>query len=190
MIAPCLRVWVALALTLTALGCRSAVPTAYYSLNTASTTPVAETGPSEIRVGLGPIVLPGYLERHQMVVRSGPNELRIDDDHVWAAPLSEELPRVLAENLMLAKPSLRVTCIPWGARFAPEIVVAVRFSRFEAQADGRAVLDAVVTLSGRSESSWSLRLEDQAAGRTRADMVAAQSRLLGEFGRRIAAAIP
>jgi uncharacterized protein len=187
----CLRMWAAIALILTASACRSATPPTYYSLSTDGPSgKTASTEGARTLVGLGPIVLPAYLDRHQMVIRTSPHELRIDDHHVWAAPLSEELPRVLAENLMRAKPSLRVARRPWDHRFVPEIIISVQISSFEARSDGRVSLNAVVTMSGRSEATWSIQLEDQAANHSRSDLVAAQSRLLEEFSRRIVDAMP
>ena len=34
-----------------------------------------------------------------MVIRTGPNQVDIDDAHRWAEPLKAAIPRVLAENL-------------------------------------------------------------------------------------------
>lgn len=59
--------------------------------------------------------LPDYLERSQIVSRSGANALEVDDDARWAEPLDESVPRVMAENLSHYLPSARVV-VPQEAR--------------------------------------------------------------------------
>jgi uncharacterized lipoprotein YmbA len=51
---------------------------------------------------------PDYLDRPQIVSRSGANALEINDDDRWGEPLDESLPRVLAENLSHYLPGARV----------------------------------------------------------------------------------
>jgi uncharacterized lipoprotein YmbA len=59
--------------------------------------------------------LPEYLERSQLVSRNGANALVLDDDNHWGEPLSDSVPRVLAENLSHYLPSARVV-LPEDAR--------------------------------------------------------------------------
>jgi len=190
-------IWFTLILMfLMAIGCRSTTPQiSYYALSTAGGGQIQALNatPIQTRIGIGPIVLPAYLDRHQMVIRTGPNQLRIDDYHLWAAPLSEEMPRILAENIMQADRALRVDRAPWGHRFTPDIVIGIQIFTFEAHGDGRVHLNAAVTMSDQrseAQNSWSVDLEEQAQGRAYTDFVAAQSRILAKLGRQIAKAIP
>lgn len=52
--------------------------------------------------------LPEYLDRREIVSRSGANELVVNKDDRWAEPLDESVPRVLAENLSNHIPGARV----------------------------------------------------------------------------------
>ncbi|RJQ68901.1 MAG: membrane integrity-associated transporter subunit PqiC [Desulfobacteraceae bacterium] len=184
-----------LLLILLSAGCRAASPPiAYYTLGSAEGAADAlETSSTKTTIGIGPVSLPQYLDRPQLVTRTGPHRLRFDDFHLWAGSLSEEIARVVAENLMLMTRSPRVARLPWGHRFRPDIVIGIEVLNFEAHADGRVHLMAAVALSDRrsdAETTWTVDLKEEAGGRSIADLVAAQSRLIAELSRRIAAAIP
>jgi uncharacterized protein len=188
-----LRMGIALATILIAISCRStAPPISYYALSSPHTQATEATS-RKIRIGIGPVALPPYLDRQQLVVRTGLHQLRIDDYHLWAAPLSEELPRILAENIMRANRSLRVERMPWGHRFAPDIVIGIQIFNFEAHASGRVHLNASITMSdprNQDQNTWSVDLEEKAEGTRYPDLLLAQSHLLAELGRRIVNAIP
>lgn len=67
-------------------------------------TPAAEAAsrPDPARepvVAVTRVRLPEYLDRSQLVSRSGANALILDDDNRWGEPLAESVPRVMAENL-------------------------------------------------------------------------------------------
>lgn len=76
-------------------------------------SPAAETG-KVFESGAEPVVaslrvrLPEYLDRREIVSRSGANELVVNKDDRWAEPLDESVPRVLAENLSAFMPGARV----------------------------------------------------------------------------------
>ena len=75
-------------------------------------TPMAEDGASI--VGVLPVLLPGPLERPQLVTWSGPGEVRIDEFLRWAEPLDSGIVRVLVEDLATLLPSQRVIRAPWS----------------------------------------------------------------------------
>ncbi len=52
-----------------------------------------------IRMELGPVSFPEYLDRSGIMTRVGPNQLRLSELHHWAEPLKENFVRVLAESL-------------------------------------------------------------------------------------------
>ena len=57
---------------------------------------VKEVGPA---IGVGPIVIPGYLERPQLVTRDAKGELEIWSYHRWAESLDLGIAATLAEAL-------------------------------------------------------------------------------------------
>lgn len=84
--------------------------------------------------------LPDYLDRPQIVSRSGANALEINDDDRWGEPLDESVQRVLAENLSHFLPSARVV-VPQevgGERIRYEYMVSL--DAYEPDGRGNAVM--------------------------------------------------
>ena len=50
-------------------------------------------------VAVGPVAIPDYLDRPQILTRSGPSELQLAEFERWAGSLEKDVSRVLAENL-------------------------------------------------------------------------------------------
>jgi uncharacterized protein len=113
--------------------------------------PVAEAPPrpssddesSASIVGVLPVLLPGSLERPQLVAWSAPGEVRIDEFLRWTEPLDSGVLRVLVEDLEILLPSHRVIRAPWPASTPLVCRVRVEIFRFGPQPGGE------VSLSGR-----------------------------------------
>lgn len=106
------------------------------------TAPPARLGPSGIALGVGPVTIPGYLNRNQMVSREAENRLRIDPLHDWGAPLGEEIQRVLGENLGRLLRSERVITWPWSRHADIVLRVPVQVLQFEPVAGKGVILVA------------------------------------------------
>jgi uncharacterized lipoprotein YmbA len=116
-------------------GCRSsAPPVEFYTLNPISgmqkKTNTAATD-QKLAIGVGPVEIPAILDRPQIVTRSGPNRLKIDEFHRWAGPLDEDFARVVAENISILMPTDQVAVYPWDAGFNPRYQVAMDVLYFE-----------------------------------------------------------
>ena len=88
-------------------GCASTPPTRFYvlpALSSADTTSGVSTAKRELTIGVGPVTLPAYLDRPQIVTRASRAKLNLADFDQWAASLQDSLPRVLAENFIPAHP--------------------------------------------------------------------------------------
>ena len=98
-------------------GCRSITPSvSYYILNPVAagpTTPADADGQRTMTVGIDPIELPGYLNRVQMVKRTGPNQVEISSYHRWADYPDRMIQRVLGENIQFLMADARVYSAPW-----------------------------------------------------------------------------
>jgi uncharacterized lipoprotein YmbA len=151
----------------------------------------AASTPLPVAVGLGPIELPGYLDRAQIVVRISDNQVALSDADRWAEPLFANLARTLEEDLAALLPGASFVAYPWYPSEAPDHAVAITFRRFEADAAGSVVLDATwdVTSAGTRVDGRATRIEEPAAGADRAAAVAAQSRALARLAEEIAAAV-
>lgn len=164
-------------------------PSAFFLLSPAA----APTGgaPVPVVLGLGPISLPGYLDRPQIVVRVSDHEIALAASDRWAEPLRDLVARTLAENLATLLPASSFVEYPWYPATAPDFGVAVDVRRFEVDVGGTVVLDATwrITAAGEVVDRRATRFEEPADGADRSAAVAAQSRALGALSREIADAV-
>ena len=86
-----------LALALALVACGRSPPTHFYMLDT---TPSAQRWMASGKpIEVNHIAMPAVLDRNSLVIRSGPNEVKVSDPDRWAAPLDEMAQRVLASGL-------------------------------------------------------------------------------------------
>lgn len=133
-------------------------------------------------VGLGPIRLPAYLDRPQVVTRLGPARVDAADGDRWAGPLQALFGAALAEGLRAAVPAGAVLEWPWPAAATPDWRVAVEVQRFEREADGTAVLEARWAISrggGGAAARGETRVRERAATPDMAGSVEALARTVG-----------
>jgi uncharacterized lipoprotein YmbA len=174
-------------------GCGVTKPSRYYLL-----TPVEEQGAGTVStpspaVGIGPVAFPAYLDRPEIVLRSGGNELNYAGSNRWAEPLKTAFNRTLAENLSIMLPTDRTVIHPWSRSTMLDYQVIVDVTRFDADAAGAVTLTAAWELIRSSDSTVMKRNKTtytEAAGSTDYPaVVAAQSRVVERLSRDIAAAI-
>jgi len=89
--------------------------TKYYMLSPSPAAPAdsAHTAVSGLSVGVGPVLIPRYLERAQIVTRGTNDEVEISEYRRWAEPLESGIAQVLADNLAAQVGSERVAVFPW-----------------------------------------------------------------------------
>jgi uncharacterized lipoprotein YmbA len=140
--------------------------------------------------------LPQYLERPQIVTKSGENRLDLAEYRQWGGNLRKNMTRVLAKNLSILLHTPQIAMAPHHPPDPPDFRVEVEVMSFERGPDRRVRLSAQWRLSGRGDGRppvtricelSSPEIEDQ--GPDLDSTVAAMSGLLGELSRRIAQAI-
>jgi uncharacterized protein len=149
-------------------------------------------GSRQILVGRGPIKMPAYLDRQEVVTRVAPNRLELSGQDRWAEPLDSDFTRVLAQNLSSDLGTQRITFYPWYNTTQVDFQVKVNVYRFESDKDGKVDLTAhwqVLSGTGKllivRDSSYT---ETAKPGDT-SDAAAAMSRALGRLSQEIASAI-
>ena len=171
------------------LGGPQADPSAFFLLS----SPVIEAagGAVPVSIGVESVVLPGYLDRPQIVTRVSDHEIALAEADRWAEPLATNLVRTLEESLARLLPGSSYVAYPWYAADAPDYVIGLQVRRFEADAAGVVLLEATWALDreGARVDGRAVRLQEQAEGPARADAVAAQSRALADLAREVAAAV-
>jgi hypothetical protein len=97
-------------------------------------------------ISVGPVTIPVAVDRPQIVVRVGPNQVDIDEFNRWASPLQNDIARVIAENLVLMLGTPNVTVFPQTTAAGSSYRVAISVLRFDSIPGKEATLDAVWTV--------------------------------------------
>jgi hypothetical protein len=145
------RLVVLLACVLLMTGCARTPPVIYYQLSAVDSGPAA-AGASpigEATIGLGPVLLPEFLDRPHIVIREGANRLQLTEGHRWAEPLAGNIARVLRENLAARLATERIVHYPWSKGAAIDYQIVVEMIRFEGEGYKEAHLAAVWSIQGR-----------------------------------------
>jgi hypothetical protein len=170
-------------------GCSSPPKTNFYTLSPAASAPVRGDAKVPYSVSIGLVAVPESLDRPQMVMRTGANQVSIAEFERWAGPLRNEIALAIAANLKPLLDGASVFTYPQGA--VADVNVSVDVQRFESvlgEAATVEVLWQVRPLKGAPKSGRSL-VREAAIGAGYDSVVAAHGRALAAVSRDIAAAI-
>ena len=101
--------------------------------------------------GIGPVDLPEYVNRLQIVARSTPDQLLISSFDLWAEPLSESVPRMLGENLSRLLCTKEILLFPWKPPLVPDYRVEVEMLKMDGTLGGTVSLEAWWSVSSGGE---------------------------------------
>lgn len=186
------RLFIPVALLLVT-GCASAPSAQFYTL---SATTQAATPAAKMSVAVGPVSIPAAVDRPQMVISTGANQVQLDEFNRWAAPLQSDINRVVAENLvkMLGTPS--VTLFPQTPGAHADYRVSIEVQSFVSTLGEASSLDAVwsvrrmkdnATQTGRSTLSEPAKAVT--ADKSHDALAAAHSRAIARMSQDIADAL-
>jgi uncharacterized lipoprotein YmbA len=186
-----MRLSVLLAMLAFAGGCFGSKPTRFYMLSSLAPagTPVESARGARV-IALGPVSIPDYVDRPQIVVRESANQVELATFDNWAGSLSDMVARVLLEDLSAQLPGDHVVAFPQGGVAAFDYRLAVQISRFDVSTAGGAVVAASWRVWDRAgtktrlTASTSVRAE--ATGASYQDRVAALSRAIADLAADIA----
>ena len=137
-------------------------------------------------VGVGPVSLPAYLDRPQLVTRPAPDRLDVKEFAQWGEPLRDAVTRVVAVNLARLLPDSQVVKFPWRSTEKIRYRVILDIEQMDGPAGGDVALDArwrILDPSGREVVARVARLSEPAGTGTAA---VAMSRVLGTLSHDIA----
>lgn len=168
-------------------------PVEFYTLNSLSGT-TQRTNPADvyqnIAIGIGPVEIPEILDRPQIVTRTGPNKLKVDEFHRWAGPLGAGFAQVLAENISFLLATDRVAVYPWEVDFKPHYRIALDIRYFEGQLGENVVLDVVWRVSDQeSQKVQAVKtsvIKEPLSAADYETLVAAKSQAIAQLSREIA----
>jgi len=133
--------------------CGSSPPVRYFALSPMDS--VQQQDPDDaLTLGVGPLRLPEYLNRSQIVTRGGGSELEVDEFSRWAEPLTQALHRVVSTDVDNMMNGVMVISFPWEAvvHNGVDYRLLGEVTRFDADRSGRVVLDiqwAISTTTGQ-----------------------------------------
>jgi uncharacterized lipoprotein YmbA len=156
-----------------------------------SGTPAAADS-APVTIGVGPVRLPAYLDRPQVVTRLDPDRIDFGEFDRWGEPLADGVPRALAGTIGGLLPKSRIALFPWTGPRAIQYQVIVDVARFDGSLGGDVVLEArwrIVGADRKDLREGRFAASEPTGGQGYPAIVSAMSRSLGALGREIAAAL-
>src|SRR5262245_980733 len=141
-------------------GCAKTPPTRFYvlpALTGAETVALSSGVKPDLTIGVGPVTLPPYLDRPQIVTCASRAKLELGEFDQWAAPLQDRLLRVLAENPSLLLGTDLFLLHPWTRTTDVDYQVTVDVIRFDGGVGGEVVLAARWSLIGADGKELTMR---------------------------------
>jgi uncharacterized protein len=181
----------AIGLAVSVLGGCASPKAAFYTLSMEAPRESASSG-APVTVVISSVTVPDLVDRPQIVVRAGNNQVTINEFARWADPLKSQIPRVVAVDLGVVLNSTQVSVYPIGANPTAAWRVQIDVQRFDATLGGAATVDVLwsvappgkgLPVTGHTSASEPCSDPGYDA------LVAAYSRALATVSRDIAAAI-
>lgn len=176
-------------------GCGHTPPSSFYLLQSSGIEKVKQTANTGQGLALcvGPVVLPKYLDRPQIVTITRTSEVKLASFDRWAEPLQDNFTRVLVENLSQLLGTDRITIFPRESAASSDYQLKVTVIRFDGEAGGEAVLSARWSIYGEGGKRQLLTkktdISEPAGAKGYDALVSAESRAVAGLGNEIAEAI-
>lgn len=175
-------------------GCGNSPPVHFYTLSAEAAFDSNAPAKDNRLIAIGPITMPEVIERPQFVLRTGPNQVTLVEDHQWAEPLQSDILRVLAENLSRLLRTPQVVVYPQKASDHADYRVAIDVQQFESIHGQKVSLSLRWTIRqvSRSETPSKTglsRIEEPVHNSSYEALAAAHSRALARVSIEIAEAL-
>lgn len=119
--------------------------TQYYQLDEASEIPTSSSNPRWV-VGLGPVEIPSYLDRPQLLKRGRDGQLYAHDLHRWESPLRSQIHNQLKLLLSKSRRDIQIEDHPFRHAHRIDYQWRVEMQSFEHTPNGRLSLKAKIEL--------------------------------------------
>jgi uncharacterized lipoprotein YmbA len=180
-------------------GCASSPSSKFYQLNPLqnSTSITPDASPEQnLIIAIGPVRIPDYLDRPQIVTRAGSNELKLSEFHRWAGSLESDVARVLVEDISGLLHADRFSVVRWTpypeSQAPASCRVEVLVDRFEGTLGDSVLLKAQWRVFANNRNLLLTRetlIREQVNGSSYDALVAAMSSALERLSRDIAGGI-
>ena len=145
----------------------------------------------DLRLGVGPIQLPDYLDRLAITTRRQPNRVVYSEVDRWAESLDGNVQRILAADLSVLLYTERIALFPWYRTAAPDRRISIDIQRFEVDPEGKVRLwarwilrdqDGKRLVAGEFDERGEVARNTEAVARAMSDLV-------GDLARAIAVVV-
>lgn len=134
------------------LACGSSPPVRFFTLSSVESGLLQDADDALI-LGFGPLAMPDYLNRSQMVTRAAAGEMQVDEFSRWAEPLNVALHRVVSANVDHILDGVVVVAFPYEADIRQQVNYRVlgTVGRFDADRSGQVMLEVQWSISAVGE---------------------------------------
>ena len=194
--------------TLAILGCSSPQPN-FYTLGASPIPPAALTA-KKTRIMVGPVTLPGKVDRPQLVLQNANNTVQVYEYHRWANSLKGDVGDVIASNVAQALAISNVWSFSQSTQANFDYQVFIDVQNIDAKLGGPVEVDVLWTIKSAPTTKSSSKastlgggsgalakpimgrslVQEPVSGSGFDAVVAAQSRAFAKVGQEIARSIP
>jgi hypothetical protein len=164
--------------------CASTPQARFFALSAGDPMPVEPR--ATLVLAVGPVDLPRYLDRPQIVSRTGENQLAVDEFNRWGGALDEEVGRVLAQHLGRSLQTQQIFTYPSRLATETDYRIALEIRTFDGPRGGTLTLDLAWSVvddrTGRVVLNEQASYRAETRSETMDDYVAAMNALLSELG--------
>ena len=176
------------------LSCSRTQPPRFYALS--ALVPPAASGTLDLgktTLAVGPVALPEYVDRPQIVTQQGQHTYELADFDQWAEPVDDNFSRVLTDNLSSLLRAEEIAVFPWQSSFDSTYRVKVEVTRFSGTVGGSASLRARWYIFSKDTktplATRQSNFSESVSGQDYEALVAALSRTIESLSQAIALAV-
>ena len=182
----------ACALAAMPVGCASP-PSHFYTLNAGAASAAAtDAASSGLIVVVGPVSVPAVVDMPQIVVRTGTNQISVDEFNRWASPLQSNISHVVTDNLVVMLGTPRVMLYQQAQNTEGDYRVSIDVQTFESAPGDAATLSAVWIVRRMKDGKTQIgrtAVREPTPDKSYQALAAAHSRALSRLSEDIANAI-
>jgi uncharacterized lipoprotein YmbA len=166
----------------------------FYLLTPTADTAAPATGSTQstngnFTIGLGPINLPKYLDRPEIVTRAAANRLELSKEDRWGESIQNGFTRAMERDLA-AQAGAAIVVFPWYSTVHIDMQVQIDIYRFETDAQGTATLSGKWTILDSTGKNILYTVESNLTQPSKpgdhTEAAAALSRTIGDLSAQVA----
>lgn len=142
-----------------------------------------------LSMAVGPMTIPGYIDRPQIVTKTKSSELQLAEFDRWAEPMGDMMIRTLTGNIKAITGSHLIYSYPWPSRLNYAYQISAKIIKFENDENGDALLVVHWQLRDKKDDSKSKIIHSEfksnAVDTSYSARVAALNDTLSQFAEKI-----